>query len=307
MGDGSYRLSAAVCAMPASDADKLIAAGSGDCALLYIYLLRCGPAPDEELCRALGMDAGRLAAAAGKLRSLGLLATGAQRLPPAQELPQYTSEEVVRRTGEDPAFRGVLSEAERLLGHTLSGADTRALFGVYDYLGLPVDVIMELLHHCAEECRLKYSPGRVPTMKQIEKEAYVWANREILTFEQAEEYIRARAKLRDATDSLRRAFGIHDRPLSPTERKYIEGWLEQGFTQEALELAYDKTVTNTGQLKWNYMNKIIQSWHEKGLHSPEEIAQGDTPKRQAPARAGEQGRGGELERMKKIYDKVRRG
>ena len=138
MGDGSYRLSAAVCAMPASDADKLIAAGSGDCALLYIYLLRCGPAPDEELCRALGMDAGRLAAAAGKLRSLGLLATGAQRLPPAQELPQYTSEEVVRRTGEDPAFRGVLSEAERLLGHTLSGADTRTLFGIYDFLGLLV-------------------------------------------------------------------------------------------------------------------------------------------------------------------------
>ena len=166
---------------------------------------------------------------------------------------------------------------------------------------------MELLHHCAEECRLKYGPGRVPTMKQIEKEAYVWANREILTFEQAEEYIRARAKLRDATDSLRRAFGIHDRPLSPTERKYIEGWLEQGFTQEALELAYDKTVTNTGQLKWSYMNKIVLSWQEKGLHSPEEIAQGDTPKRQAPARAGEQGRGGELERMKKIYDKVRRG
>ena len=159
MGDGSYRLSAAVCAMPASDADKLIAAGSGDCALLYIYLLRCGPAPDEELCRALGMDAGRLAAAAGKLRSLGLLATGAQRLPPAQELPQYTSEEVVRRTGEDPAFRGVLSEAERLLGHTLSGADTRTLFGIYDFLGLPVDVMMLLMHHCAEECRLKYGPG----------------------------------------------------------------------------------------------------------------------------------------------------
>lgn len=36
------------------------------------------------------------------------------------------------------------------------------------------------------------------------------------------------------------------------------------------------------------MNKIIQSWHEKGLHSPEEIAQGDAPKRQAPARDGEQ-------------------
>ena len=233
MGDGSYRLSAAVCAMPASDADKLIAAGSGDCALLYIYLLRCGPAPDEELCRALGMDAGRLAAAAGKLRSLGLLATGAQRLPPAQELPQYTSEEVVRRTGEDPAFRGVLSEAERLLGHTLSGADTRTLFGIYDFLGLPVDVMMLLMHHCAEECRLKYGPGRVPTVRQIEKEAYVWANREIMTFEQAEEYIRARARMREAAEEVKRALGISGRDFTPTERKYVESWLSLGFGPEA--------------------------------------------------------------------------
>ena len=310
MGDGSYRLSAAVCAMPASDADKLIAAGSGDCALLYIYLLRCGPAPDEELCRALGMDAGRLAAAAGKLRSLGLLATGAQRLPPAQELPQYTSEEVVRRTGEDPAFRGVLSEAERLLGHTLSGADTRTLFGIYDYLGLPVDVIMELMHHCADEARLKYGPGRVPRMRDIEKEAYIWANREIMTFEQAEEYIRSRARLRDEMEGVKRALGISGRPLAPSERKYVESWLELGFGAEALALAYDRTVTNTGQLKWSYMNKIVLSWHDKGLHSREEIERGDAPRRSAakprterPASSG----AGDLERMKKIYDKVRGG
>ena len=248
MKDKNYRLSAELCALKAEDADKLIAAGDGDAALLYIYLLRRGQAPDAQLRRELGWEPGRLAAAVGRLAAAGLL-TGSDAPPaaPAEVLPEYTAQELVRRSGEDPAFRSILAEAESLLGRTLSGADTRALFGVYDYLGLPVDVIMELLHHCAEECRLKYGPGRVPTMKQIEKEAYVWANREILTFEQAEEYIRARAKLRDATDSLRRAFGIHDRPLSPTERKYIEGWLEQGFTQEALELAYDKTVTNTGQ------------------------------------------------------------
>lgn len=307
MGDGSYRLSAAVCAMPASDADKLIAAGSGDCALLYIYLLRHGQAPEAELCRALGMDSGRLAAAAGKLRSLGLLAAGAQRLPPAQELPQYTSEEVVRRTGEDPAFRSVLQEAERLLGHTLTGADTRTLFGIYDFLGLPVGVIMELMHHCAEECRLKYGPGRVPTVRQIEKEAYVWANREIMTFEQAEEYIRDRARAREAMAEARRVLGITGRDFTPTERKYVESWLALGFGPEALELAYDRTVTNTGQLKWSYMNKIILSWQEKGLHSPEEIEKGDAPRRAAPEGRPAPRTGGDLERVKKIYDKVRRG
>ena len=286
MGEKSYRLSANVCALPAADADKLISAGDGDSALLYIYLLRWGEAPDAEL------------------------SAGEGRVPPAQELPEYTSEEVVRRSGEDPAFRGVLAEAERLLGHTLSGADTRTLFGIYDYLGLPVDVIMELMHHCADEARLKYGPGRVPRMRDIEKEAYIWANREIMTFEQAEEYIRSRARLRDEMEGVKRALGISGRPLAPSERKYVESWLELGFGAEALALAYDRTVTNTGQLKWSYMNKIVLSWHDKGLHSREEIERGDAPRRSAakprterPASSG----AGDLERMKKIYDKVRGG
>ena len=312
MGDSDYRLSAAVCALPAEDADKLISAGDGDCALLYIYLLRRGQQPDSELCRALGWQAGRLRAAAEKLRACGLLSGGGAapgRSGPEDALPEYSAEDVVRRSGEDPAFRGILAETERLLGRTLSGADTRALFGIYDFLGLPVDVIMELLHHCCEEYKLKFGPGRVPTMRQVEKEAYIWADREIMTFEQAEDYIRMRARLRDASESLRRSFGIHDRPLTPTERKYVEGWLEQGFTQGAIELAYDKTVTNTGQLKWNYMNRIIQSWHEKGLHTTQEIADGDAPRRSSggprQSQRTEPSRMGELERMKKIYDKVR--
>ena len=54
MGEKSYRLSANVCALPAADADKLISAGDGDSALLYIYLLRRGEAPDAELAAALG-------------------------------------------------------------------------------------------------------------------------------------------------------------------------------------------------------------------------------------------------------------
>ncbi len=310
MGDSDYRLSAAVCALPAEDADKLISAGDGDCALLYIYLLRRGQQPDSELCRALGWQAGRLLAAAEKLRACGLLSGGGAapgRSGPEDALPEYSAEDVVRRSGEDPAFRGILAETERLLGRTLSGADTRALFGIYDFLGLPVDVIMELLHHCAEQSRLKYGPGRVPTMRQIEKEAFNWANLEIMTIDRAEEYIKSRAERRDACEALKLAFGIRDRALTATERKYLEGWLEQGFTQEALELAYDKTVTNTGQLKWQYMNRIIQSWQSKGLYTVAEIEAGDGPKRQPAKPPARQEPGGELERMKKIYDKVRRG
>ena len=40
-------------------------------------------------------------------------------------------------------------------------------------------------------------------------------------------------------------------------------------------MAYEKTCLNTGGLKWPYMNKILQSWHEKGLHTGKDIRMGD--------------------------------
>ncbi len=311
MEEKNYRLSAAVCSMPADDVDKLISAADGDAALLYLYLLRQGKGRDEaEISRQLGMALPRLRDAAGRLRSLGLLSGGTRRQP-TDELPQYDAKDVIRRSGEDPAFRGILAEAESILGRALGAADTKTIFGIYDYLGLPSDVILLLLHHCGEECRRRYGPGRVPTVRQIEKEAYIWANREIMTFELAEEYIRQCALSRETVESLRRSFGIRDRDLTPTERKYIDGWLNMGFPAESIELAFDRTVTNIGQLKWNYMNKIVTSWHDKGLHTPEEIEKGDGPSRRASTRpsatAPETPTNDEIERMKRLYDKVKNG
>ena len=89
MKDKNYRLSAELCALKAEDADKLIAAGDGDAALLYIYLLRRGQAPDAQLRRELGWEPGRLAAAVGRLAAAGLL-TGSDAPPaaPAEVLPE---------------------------------------------------------------------------------------------------------------------------------------------------------------------------------------------------------------------------
>lgn len=51
MDERGYKLRSEVCSMSARDADKLIDCGDGDCALLYIYLMRRGQAPEDKLCR----------------------------------------------------------------------------------------------------------------------------------------------------------------------------------------------------------------------------------------------------------------
>lgn len=305
-----YNLNTALCSLPAGDADKLLDQADGNCALLYLYLLRNGTSRTRrDAARALRLPETEVEKAAAKLRALGLLSLKNGSLPPPpDEMPEYMAEDIVRRSEEDGGFKATLTETERVLGHSLSGADMKTLFGIYDHLGLPPEVIMELLYHCVEEYQARYGPGRVPTMRYIEKEAYFWANREIITLDAAEEHLRRRRVARDAVAKIRLAFGIRDRDLTATERKYIEDWLDLGFPPESIEMAFDRTVTNTGQLKWNYMNKIIQSWDGKGLHTPEEIEAGDRPvKTVRPVSAPPARKEGELERMKKIYDKVRNG
>lgn len=291
--------------------DKLIAAHDGDTALLWLWLCRSGvyngDRAAEELCRTLGeMDR-----AYEKLCRMGLYPITPDRKEtpssPAEELPQYTVSDVLRRSSEDGSFKAVLQEAERVLGRSLSSPDMKILFGIYDYLALPTEVIFVLLNYCTELYRQKYGPGRLPSMRSIEKEAYSWANNEILTLEQAEEFIEESRSRRSRAEEIKAALGIRGRELTPTERKYVFSWLDMGFSVDALSVAYDRTVTNTGSLKWNYMNKIVSSWHQKGIHTVQEIEEKDrrTPTPAKNTEPNAPASQAELARLRSIYEKVK--
>ena len=134
---------------------------------------------------------------------------------------------------------------------------------------------MLLINHCAERLRRRYGEGRLPTMHTVEKEAFRWANRGIFTAERAESYIAETDRRERESEKIRRALQITDHVPTATERKYIDEWLAMGYSDEALAVAYDRTVISTGRLTWAYMDKIVRSWYEKGLFTPEEIEKGD--------------------------------
>lgn len=299
--------------IPVSVADKLIAAHDGNVALLYIWMCRCGSFNAERAARELCLTLSEVNSAYEKLCRLELFegkTTVREPLPlPAEELPQYTSEDIIRRSETDSGFRAVLNEAQRKLGRVLSTSDIKTLFGIYDFLALPPDVIFMLLTYCIDSFKAKYGSGRLPSMRSIEKEAYSWANKEILTLEQAEEYIKNAAERRSKLGEVKSALGITGRQLTATEAKYVNSWLDMGFDCDTLAVAYDRTVTNTGALKWGYMNKIVTSWHEKGLHSIEDVEQNDTrPSAVKPAnRHSDKVTNDELERLRSIYKKVKNG
>lgn len=284
MEEKNYILSGGTClALPVSDADKLIGAGDGTAALLYLYALRGGSNfSPQRAASDLKRTEPEIAKAAAVLCQLGLFCSGSTKpsvLLPADELPEYTAEDIVSHVGENGEFKAIVDETQRIMGHMLTGADLKILFGIYDYLRLPTEVIFLLINHCVEETHEHLGPGKLPSLRTIEKEAYVWYNREILTLERAEEHLLRKRARSGALGEVRRLLQINGRNFSATERKYVETWLDEGFDLEAIALAYDKTVVKTGRLAWSYMDSILSSWHTKNLHTAEQVLSGDTPAR----------------------------
>ncbi len=288
---------------------RIIRSGNGDAALLWLYLYETGSVLElSEAAKSLGRTETEIAAAAAELRRLRVFPASAQALPQPEELPEYSSEEITRRCREDSGFHALVAEAQRMLGHILSGTELKTLFGVYNHLGLGVDTIMVLIHYCTDRYAKRYGEGRRPTMRYIEREAYTWVNRELMTCELAEAYIKRQEKREEGLEQVRKAMGLTDRALSASEKRYIEEWLDLGFSPEAIEMAYDRTVTNTGSLKWKYMNSIIQSWHAKGLLKPDEIERLDRRNGGSAKRAGktdEMPKANDRARMERMIEKLR--
>ena len=267
--------------LPAQQADRLIGRGDGDAALLYLCLLRADRGVTaQELQRKLKWSQLRLHAAETALQELGLIDRPPEQKPPepAQERPVYTADDLTDLLTGDAGFRMLVPQTEEKLGKRLKTADLQILAGLYDDLGLPADVIYLLVCHCVTRSEERYGPGRRPTLRQIEKEGYHWAQRGLFDQESASRYLRDWNVRRSAMSRYMQVLGLGDRRPVESEERYIADWMDKGFPPETVALAYDKTVFYKKELNWRYLTGILRRWHENGWHTEEEVRQSDSRK-----------------------------
>ncbi|MBR2929014.1 MAG: DnaD domain protein [Oscillospiraceae bacterium] len=260
----------------AAVADKLIRQGDGDAALLYLLLLRHhGRIGSAELSKALRFSAPRLEAAEKTLAELGLLGEKQVELTPAEEKPTYSQLEIAERLEGDETFRLLRTEVEKLLGRRMTTVDCTILLGLYDHLSLPADVIYQLVCHCVERSERAYGAGRRPTLRQIEKEGYLWQRRGIDSIPRANAYLKTYHQRQGLLPAYMRALQLGERNPVPSEEKYLTEWMDMGFPPEVVALAYDRTMLRCHELKWSYLGGILKKWNEKGLRTVEAIEQGE--------------------------------
>jgi DnaD/phage-associated family protein len=259
-------------AIPEQDWRKLLAAASGDAALLYLYL-RAGGQQDLA-AGALRMNSAQYNLAASSLKQLGLWPEAPKILRPDTP-PAYTEADLsqeMARSGSD--FPRLLGEAQRRLGKVLNTEDAKILLAFYDYLGMPTEVVSLLISYCIQRARLRGSL-RQPSIRTIEKEAYHWADLGIDTLDEASAYMQLELERHTKMGAIRKAMHLEGRKLTTAEERMLHQWLDWGFGQSEIVLAYEKTCMNTGSMKWPYMNSILSRWHDQGLMTVDAIHAGD--------------------------------
>ena len=246
--------------------EKLSKSGNGDAALLYLCLAA------GQTSGALPWGAERVEAARSVLIQLGLLRSDTPVAPQRpvkladERPPEYTSEDIAQAMNNEK-FKPLVPAMEHLLGKILSPSDLKILYMIYDFLGLPPEVILTLAGWCNEKAK-KGGPGRTTTLPLIRREAVKWEKAGITTLDAADAHLQRMSRLDSrGTEILQLLFGESRTPV-PQERDYLESWIRLGFSDELLLLARDRTLFNLQEFKWSYMNSILNRWHKEGLTTP---------------------------------------
>lgn len=286
-----------ILSMTAQAARRVVELGDGDCALLYLALLERGGDVFAAQTK-LNWPRERLETVYARLAGQGLVdgakLSGAPAQPERREdrPPEYSRGDVLTALENEPEFTGLYREMERLLNRDFSDADLKSLYTIYDYLAMPVEVILLLAGYVTQTLRRQMgrSEGVYPRMPQIRKEAFVWKRLGIDSVERAENYFRQQAQVDGRERDILAAVGVtQPRPAVEKEREYIAKWVEMGVSDELIHLAYERTVFRKGAMNWPYLNRILQSWHQAGYQTAAQVEAGDRPAQQqaAPAKKKE--------------------
>ena len=176
--------------------------------------------------------------------------------------PSY--EDVAKRIKESDEVSVLLQEAQSVLGRTIGFDGQSVLIQMLDSYGLPPEVILMAIEYSLSLKKTGWaSIGRVGRR---------WSEMEIDTLEGAMEYIEEHNIVDETWAKLREVTEITTRQPTEKQRKYLVAWVkEYGYDVDIIYSAYEESIDNTGKMSMPYMDKIIRSWHEKGIKTLADI------------------------------------
>lgn len=196
-------------------------------------------------------------------------------------IPAYTTSQLADILEDDHSLGEYVENCQQIMGKMFSSAESSALVGIVEYLGVSTDYVALL-------CAFAVVHGK-KSVRYVEKMALGLYDDGITTYSELEAHLKKLNKVEDMIPEIRKMFGIGDRALTTKEKKFIEAWCtEMDLSLELIEKAYEITVSNTGKAAMPYCNSILESWNAAGYKTVAEVdaATADYKKKKSSASEG---------------------
>lgn len=177
--------------------------------------------------------------------------------------PVYSAEQL-REFKNRQNTSQLLFIAESYIGKPLTPSEMKTILYFTDVLHFSDDLIDYLLQYCVERGKKDF--------KYIEKVAVNWAEQGITTPKQAQ---KASSRYDRNVYAIMNELGKNSAP-TPKEAEYIMRWIrEYGFSNDIIFEACERTVLATDKNRFEYAERILQSWHEQNVHHKSDICKID--------------------------------
>lgn len=177
---------------------------------------------------------------------------------------RLTGKELEKRVKESSDVKLLISETEKYFGKNLIPSEASVLVSLYDWAGLSVDIILMIASYCASINKTN--------MRFVEKLSLEWIDKGIDSHEAVANHIMQLTEKNTNESAVKSAFGIYNRSLTTKEKNFINSWfVDMRFDIEMIKLAYEKTIDATNNMSFDYINKILTSWNEKGIRTPVQV------------------------------------
>ena len=128
--------------------------------------------------------------------------------------------------------------------------------------GFDEQVMIALFDYCYKRSALHRN--------YIQTVAEAWASNKVKTWNDLDIYYQKQESLNKIKKTVSKKLGKYN-GLTQYEDAYIENWVSNfGYDMNVIELALKRTIFKQNP-SFEYINKIITDWHERGLKTPDQV------------------------------------
>lgn len=252
-------------------------------ALLFV-LRNNGQASSSMIGKALGQTAGDIDELLEFWVDEGILSTddsvpARSTEPPVQEeeviqkpvkekmsAPRLSPKDIVNLLRTDDKLRFLLTEAQSVLGRSISHAEQEMLINMVSYYGLNPEIVLMIL----EFYRSEKQKGKSIGISYVNAMAKSWADEGVTSIGEAEERLKELERSDRLWNEVVAMTGIRHRRPTAKQRKMVSQWFED-FDITMINLACDIMKENTSEPKLSYINAVLVNWKKDGVRTPSEV------------------------------------